>query len=131
MGIFLVELGSLAGKLRDRSHRVVARQGREVDSRVAHFVHVGIVVAFRGFADAGDLLVYLGFAPRGSIFVQMVGVFHNNRCFYKIRKKYSYARFPSVNFSRHTGYPAKKEPEPPGSGSFYRLTAIICSAPSG
>ena len=70
------------------------------------------MIALRGFADAGDLLVYLGFAPRGSIFVQMVGVFHNNRCFYKIRKKYSYARFPSVNFSRHTGYPAKKGPEP-------------------
>ena len=87
MRVFLVKLRGLAGELRDGGHRVVARECREVDGRVAEFVNFRVVVALPGgLADVGYLFLHAFRAPCRGVFLQVIGVFHGIAVFDKIRK---------------------------------------------
>jgi hypothetical protein len=87
MRVFLVKLRGLASELRDGGHRVVARECREVDGRVAEFVNFRVVVALPGgLADAGYLFLHAFRAPCRGVFLQVIGVFHGIAVFDKIRK---------------------------------------------
>ena len=87
MRVFLVKLRGLAGELRDGGHRVVARECREVDGRVAEFINFRVVVALPGgLADAGYLFLHAFRAPCRGVFLQVIGVFHGIAVFDKIRK---------------------------------------------